>query len=172
MGLKQTPLLNDHFDGGHNLNQGQKQANRKNLSTILQDIQNQLNKAVQVYKFNYDFAVDGGGTGTIALREDGENVAATPIPDNSIMVYAYVDILTAIVSTGNNGTIALQLNSAGDILAAVDGDSLGANIVEGLPLTGPTLTKTTAARTVSLVISVNNFTAGKFDVYVHTVQGS
>src|ERR1043166_6495513 len=61
----------------------------------------------------YDFAVDGGGTGTITLRSnDG------PIPIGSVILDGYLDVTTACLSA--TGTIALQAEAAADPRAARD----------------------------------------------------
>lgn len=190
-------LIDDtHFEGGKNLNVGQREGDDKVLADIINDNQAQVNTnqtalalntthrssdgtnhadvvsntaalaaRVVVTRFTYDFAVDAGATGTIVLG------GTTPILDNAILVYAYLDIRTAVVSVGNNGTMALQFQSAGDLLATVDADTLAGVDVLLIPGATPLAIKATTARGVSLVIATNNFTAGVFDVYLHTIQG-
>ena len=105
----------------------------------------------------YDFAVDGGATGTITLR--GDNA----IPAGSVITGGFIDIETSCASA--TGTIAVQAEGAGDILAT----SLEAALTSGrksvVPAgTGATSVKTTAARNIKIVIATAAFTAGKFTV--------
>lgn len=118
-------------------------------------------KAWKVWQGDYDFAVDGGGTGlpqTITLRSnDG------PIPIGSVIEMGFVDVTTAALSA--TGTIALQVESAGDMVAAVGqaGWTLGRKSI--IPAgTGATAVKTTAERNPAMVIATAAFTAGKFSV--------
>src|SRR5262245_64217719 len=71
-----------------------------------------LTGKLQKWQGNYDFAVDGGGTGTIVLRtKDG------PIPNGAVLMGGVIDVTTACLS--GTGTMALQSEGAGDLLAAV-----------------------------------------------------
>lgn len=106
---------------------------------------------------DYDFAVDGGAVSTITLR--GDNT----IPTGSVITGGYVDIETACLSA--TGTIAVQVESAADMLAA----SLQAALTTGrksvIPVgTGATSVKTTAERNIKIVVATAAFTAGKFRV--------
>lgn len=112
---------------------------------------------VKTVQADYDFAVDGGATGTITLR--GDNT----IPAGAVITGGYVDIETACASA--TGTIAVQAEGAGDILAT----SLEAALTTGrksvIPVgTGATSVKTTVARNVKIVVATAAFTAGKFRV--------
>lgn len=120
---------------------------------------------VIVHKFTYDESVLGGELSTIALT------GGTPIPDNAILVYAYLDILTTVVSDAS-GTLALQMQGAEDVLAVVTDPSTLSGVVMGEPIVGPTLTKASAARGCSIVIGTTVIASGKFDVYLHVVLGS
>jgi len=106
----------------------------------------------------YDFDVDGGDTGDIAL--------GVTIPDNAIIIDGLLDIITPCVSVSDNGTIALKAQTAGDLLDTVDADTLSG--VEALiPVgTAATAIKLTAARELTLTIATNDLTAGKFIVLV------
>lgn len=106
----------------------------------------------------YDFAVDAGGTGEIA--------SSMTIPDNAVITQVLIDIITAMASAGGAGTIALKANSTGDLLAAVDADTLS-GIVAGIPVsTAATAVKTTASRVLGFEIGTEDLTAGKFQVHV------
>lgn len=105
----------------------------------------------------YSFARQGGAVGTIALDGDAQ------IPNGSVILGGYIDVTVAALSA--TGTIAITVESAGDILAAVGqaGFTLGRKSV--LPaFTGATAIKTTAARTISAAIATAPYTAGVFRV--------
>ena len=106
---------------------------------------------------DYDFAVDGGAVSTITLRGDNS------IPSGAVITGGYVDVETACASA--TGTIAIQTEGAGDILAATAEAGLTAGRKSVVPAgTGATSVKTTAARNVKIVIATAAFTAGKFRV--------
>ncbi len=133
-----------------------------------------LNQKVGCLRLRYDFAVEGGATGTYTLRDENGNYPVLPI--GAIVTQVFVDIITAVVSTSNDGTFALNLNAAGDLLAAVDADTFP--LSAGHPTTGiPTgaaavMVKATAARQITMAIATHAFTSGKFDVFVYFVLGS
>jgi hypothetical protein len=108
----------------------------------------------------YDFSVNGGAVSTISLlNEEGEVVK---IPDKAVVTTAYIDVITAMASSGGTGTIALTIQSAGDLKAAVDADTLS-GIVACIPVgTAATSIKLTAERTLSVAIATEALTAGKF----------
>lgn len=135
--------------------------------TPVEDLAICLNQKRGVLKCKYDFAVDGGAVGTILLNDENGNPAI--LPDKAIITQVYLDILTAFVSTGNNGTIALKANSSGDLLAAVDADTLS-GVSAGVPVgTAATMVKLTAERQISLVVATNAMTAGKANFFVEFV---
>lgn len=109
----------------------------------------------------YDFAVDGGAIGSITLRPLlGDNV----IPAGSVILGGYLEIDTGF-TTGTGATMAINVESAGDIVAAT--------IVSGAPYsttgrksivpagTGATSVKTTVARSIVATIATGTVTAGK-----------
>jgi hypothetical protein len=113
----------------------------------------------KVYVGEYDFAIDGGGTGTIVLR----NVAASasPIPNGSIIQAGHVEVVTAVASA--TGTVALTVETAADILAATGAAGLTLGVKSIIPAgTGATAVKTTAERSPAMVIATAALTAGKF----------
>ncbi len=113
----------------------------------------------KVYVGEYDFAIDGGGTGTIVLR----NVlsSAGPIPAGAIIQSGHVEVLTAVASA--TGTVAITVESAADILAATGQAGLTLGVKSIIPAaTGATAVKTTAERSPSMVIATAALTAGKF----------
>jgi hypothetical protein len=109
----------------------------------------------------YDFAVDGGAQGTIALT------GAPTIPDKACVWVESYEVLTTCTSGGGDAaTITLQLPTDGPLLTAA-AISDGANPWDkGLKIseTGPGALpkKTTAARVPSLLVGGGqNLTAGK-----------
>ncbi len=115
-------------------------------------------KKLKEWRGEYDFAVDGGAQGTITLRTD-DGV----IPNGAVVFGGYLDITTACLSA--TGTMALQVEGAGDILAATAQAGLTVGIKDILPdCTGSACVKTTAERNPKLVIATADFTAGVFSL--------
>ena len=134
--------------------------NKMNSTAYKVKMGNQLDSQKGSVKAIYDFAVSGGAVSTISLLDD--DGVAVVLPDNAIITSVYVDIITAMVSTGGTGTIALNSEGAGDLLAAVDADTLS-GIAAGIPVgTAATAVKLTAERTLSVAIATAALTAGKF----------
>lgn len=116
-------------------------------------------RALKTWKGEYDFAVDAGAIGTLALRSDDG-----PIPAGSYIEGGVLDVLT-LFTTGTAATAALTVEGANDIVAAT--------VVSGAPYsttgnksivpagTGATAIKTTVSRQPSIVIAVGTVTAGK-----------
>ncbi len=115
-------------------------------------------RAEKTWTGQYSFATDGGAIGTITLRsEDG------PIPSGSVITYGYLDV-TTLFTTGTAATMALSVESAGDMVAAT--------VVSGAPYsttgrksiipvaTGATAVKTTASRAPTAAIATGTVTAG------------
>jgi len=109
---------------------------------------------------DYNFATDGGATGTLAL-----NGGQLPVPSGAIIVGGYVDITVALTS-GGAATIACQVEAANDILTAVAVASWTTGRKNVLPsftsgaLTAGTQVKTTAARDISILVAAAGLTAG------------
>jgi hypothetical protein len=123
--------------------------------------------AKTIVRGTYSFAVSGGAVSTISLLDQAGDVIV--LPDNAIITQVYIDIVTAMTSTGGTGTIALTANSSGDLLAAVDADTLS-GVVAGVPVgTAATMVKLTADRTLSVAIATAALTAGKFNAFVEYV---
>lgn len=113
-------------------------------------------RAEKTWAGSYDFAIDGGAAGTIVLRSnDG------PIPNGAVITDGYLDVGSSCLSA--TGTMALQAEGAGDVLAAVGQAGVTAGRKSIIPAgTGATSLKTTAARSPALVIATAPFTAGAF----------
>jgi hypothetical protein len=124
-------------------------------------------QAHKIWRGSYDFAVDGGATGTLALRSnDGA------IPSGAVVTGGYLQV-TAGFTTGTSATGALQVNAANDLQTAT--------IVSGAPFsttgnkdivpdsTGSTAITTTAARAPSFVIGTGTVTAGAFTLILEYI---
>lgn len=115
----------------------------------------------------YDFAVQGGATGTIYLKD--ENGDVIELPNKAIITQSYMDVITACTSAGGAGTIALGVNTTTDIKAAVDADTLS-GVVANIPVgVAANMVKLTAARKLALTIGTEALTAGKFNVFLEFV---
>ncbi len=116
---------------------------------------------IRVARGTYDFAVDGGAIGTIAL------MGQTGIPSGATILGGWLEVTTIAASAGAP-TLAVQVEAAGDIIAAAaysgaPWSTLGLKSV--IPaFTGATSVRTTAARDISLVIAAAALTGGKFDI--------
>lgn len=119
--------------------------------------------AVKFARARYDFAVDGGAVGTIPIGAIG----AEKIPANAVILGGLIEVETAVTS-GGAATVAVQVEAAGDIVAAA--------AVSGAPwstagrksvipaFTGATSVKTSAPREISIVVAAAALTGGVFDV--------
>lgn len=132
------------------------------------DLGDVVDRAKNELWVDYDVAVDGGAVGTIALNKVGklDDVVPATLPDKAIVKNVVFDIITPFVSSGGLGTIAASSEGAGDLLAAVDADTL-ANQVQGIPNdTVAAMVKLTAERTVSVVVGTEALTAGKCRIFI------
>lgn len=137
---------------------------RMDAASPLEGSGKELHRTKNVMKCVWDFAVQGGAVGSLLLLDDLGNAAK--LPSGAIITGGYIDIITAISSTSNDGTIALTAQSAGDLKAAVDGDTLS-GIVALIPVgTAATAIKLTAERQITLTIAVHALLTGKISVYV------
>lgn len=119
--------------------------------------------SIQVAEGVYDFAVDGGAVGNIALR--GENAV---IPSGAIITDVLIDVETLLTS-GGAATVALKAESAADLNAAdaISGAPWSTATAKRGDLDADTApVKTTANRTITATVAVAALTAGKFKVYV------
>jgi hypothetical protein len=124
-------------------------------------------RAPKTWRGAYSFATDGGAIGSITLRsEDG------PIPSGSVITHGYLDVTTGF-TTGSAATMAITVESAGDMVAAT--------VVSGAPYsttgrksiipvaTGATAVKTTASRAPVATIATGTVTAGVLAVVLEYV---
>lgn len=112
----------------------------------------------------YDFATDGGGTGTITLRSSPSDMSGNSVPSGAVVLGGYIDVAIGVASA--TGTVGLALESAGDILAAgTAAGTLTAGRKSIIPaFTGATTVKTTAVRSLTMTIATAALTAGQFTV--------
>lgn len=110
---------------------------------------------------HYDFAVDGGTVGDIALR-------GQKIPQGAIITDVLIDVETVLTS-GGAATVAVKAESAADLNAAdaISGapwSTTGAKRGDLTATSAPI--KTTAERTITATVATSALTAGKFSVIV------
>ena len=115
---------------------------------------------LEVLEATYSFAVSGGAVGTISLNA---------IPQGAIILGGLLEV-EAVPTSAGAATIAVQVEGAGDIIAAAalgvaPWSTVGRKSVVPA-FTGATSVKTTAAQTVDIVIGTAALTAGVFRVYL------
>lgn len=141
---------------------------------------------IQTLSFTYDFAVDGGATGTLTCP--------LAIPDNAIVVDGWVDVLSAVTSGTSAATVALSTGQgAGDLIAAIavsgapfsttgikgtlatfpnlGADAAHDSALEGIALVAGTKIKMTANNKPTVAINVEAVTGGKFEVFIRYFIG-
>jgi len=128
-----------------------------------------LRGSIQVEVASYDFAVQGGATGTVDLLGlDGKPVV---IPQGAIIIDSLIDVITQ-GATSTSATIALTAQTAGDIKAALGAASYN-GLVAGIPVgTAATSIKMTADRTLKATIATGTVTAGKFNVIIEYIYSA
>lgn len=109
----------------------------------------------RIARFTYDFAVNGGAVSTISL--------GVALPARSIITQSWIQTITPIVSTNNDGTLALQCETANNIFTATDIDADSAYAIRAGASDGvaANFKQITSACNISAVIAVHAFTAGK-----------
>ena len=121
---------------------------------------------MRTLKLAYDFAVDGGTAGAITLKDEFGD--AVYLPDNAVIVGAWVEAVTDNTS-GGSATIALGYTGAATaLLAATDFDNAMWDVNK---VTALALTKTTQKSSVLATIAVAALTAGKWNVMIHYYVG-
>lgn len=122
--------------------------------------------ASSLYQFQYDFTVLGGAVSSIPLTQ-----VNGPLPNNFLIQNSCLDIVTGLTggagATGavTSGQVANDLVVA-TIVAGAPFSTTGPKV--NIPLLGTVATwiKTTAQRSPALVIAINAFTAGKFNLFI------
>lgn len=116
----------------------------------------------------YDFAVDGGATGTILLRDvnTGQRIE---LPVGAIVTKSFIDVQTPC-TTSDAGTVAITTGqTAADILAATPAASV-TGIIAGVSTgSAANMKKISSTAKNPAVVIANNLTAGKFRVYMEYV---
>jgi hypothetical protein len=108
----------------------------------------------------YDFAIDGGLVGDIALRGD-------TLPSGAVVTDVLIHVDTVL--TGATATVAIKSEGAADLqsAAAISGapwSTTGAKRATFTATTAPV--KTTADRAITATVGTANLTAGRFRVVV------
>lgn len=119
----------------------------------------------RIARAHYDFAVDGGAVGDIALRGD-------KIPSGAIITDVLINVETVLTS-GGAATVALKSEGAADLnaAAAISGAPWSAAGAKRGDLTATSApVKTTAERTITATVATAALTAGKFSVLVSYVE--
>lgn len=125
------------------------------------------NMEMRTLKVSYDFSVDGGGQGALTLKNAFGDAAY--LPDNAVIVGAWLEGLVDLTS-GGNATVALGYTGAATALvgATAKADaSWNVNAVTALALS-----KTTQKSSILATIGTADLTAGKFDVMIHYYIGA
>ncbi len=125
----------------------------------------------RVARATYDFAEHGGAIGAINL--------GVTVPDDAVVCGGFVDVKTTCTTAGADaGTMALHVQGAGDIVAAIavsDGtnpwDAGLKAIVPKANTPESTGIKLTAARAITATIAGQAFTAGKFTLFLYYLVG-
>jgi hypothetical protein len=123
---------------------------------------------VYLARANYNFESDGGAIGAI--------VSSCVIPNRAVIIGGFISVLdTCATTNGDAGTMAVSVEGANDIRAAVavsTGTSWDAGrqpIVPKRNTPESTSIKTTIARRVTFTIAGEEFTDGRFVVYLEYV---
>ena len=117
----------------------------------------------------YDFSVDAGAQGTIALDDT--------FPDNSTIIRAYYEVLTALTS-GGLATVAfgVEIDDDAGLLAATAFDNAAFSVGYHAFLPDGTVanftTKSIAIRDLIMVIAAADLTAGKIQIWYEYITSS
>ena len=125
------------------------------------------NMEMRTLKLSYDFAVDGGDVGAITLKDAFGDAAY--LPDNAVIVGAWVEGITDLVS-GGSATVALGYTGAATALVGATAKDNAMWNVDAV--TALALSKTTQKSSVLATIATAALTAGKFDVMIHYYVGA
>ena len=126
-----------------------------------------LNRAITV-KGKFDFSIDGGAQGDIALRDDYGN--ALKLPSGALVYNCLINCGTTFTS-GGAAEVGMKIESAGDVIAAntavADWDA-DVNTVTRAVLSANFIT--TAERTVYLTVATADLTDGVADFFIQYVE--
>ena len=124
--------------------------------------------AVKYLEAVYDFSVNGGAIGSIALNDASGN--PLNIPEKAIVINAHIEVETAVTSSGS-ATVAFGLLANTDAFKAATGKAtLVEDYVVGasndLPL------KMAIPTPVMATVAVAALTAGKFRIFIKYIEGN
>jgi hypothetical protein len=124
---------------------------------------------VHVAHGRWDFAVDGGGTGTYVLR--GPDGKAVVLPNKAVVWDCIIDVTTPL-TTSASGTMAFGTGQAGNDLKAATAAASVTGLLACVPVgTASSAIKLTADRTMTVAIATGALTAGKLAVRVQYFLG-
>jgi hypothetical protein len=117
---------------------------------------------------SYDFAVQGGATGTIPLLDVNTGKKIT-LPIGAVITKSWIDVQTPC-TTADAGTLALTSGqTAADILVATAAASV-TGIMPGVSTgTAATMKKISSSAKTPAAVIANNLTNGKLLVYMEYV---
>lgn len=139
---------------------------------VIAEAQKKFDTQDSVLEVIYDFSVDGGAIGTIAMRAATLN---NSLPDNAIITHCYYDVLTTLTTSGGDtGTVAINIPTDGDLQAATSitgGTKYDSGLQECAtkgddPSDPTTFLKTTSTRIPLIVIAGQVVTAGKIKLFI------
>lgn len=112
----------------------------------------------------YDFSVNGGAVSSINLSDEFGNLVIFPI--GAIITNVTLDVITAC-TTSASGTLALDSQAGGDLLAATAAASVTGKLA-GVPVgTAATWVKiATSAKQLKATIATGALTAGKAYIFI------
>ena len=121
----------------------------------------------------YDTALtDSAGVSNKTVAAHGLGVF---LPAKAIIVRSWFQTITGFTSAASTATVAISMESAGDIFAALacsDGKLSGAGFVTGIQDGTIThMVSATVERELVATVAVQAFTAGKLKLFVEYVQG-
>jgi len=125
--------------------------------TAISPTQYLANNDPNIAHFKYDFAVDGGGAGTITPAQ------SDTVPANAIVVEAFFAVTTALAGT-SGGTVALGIGSTHNSLLTATAYGSVTGIVKGVPQT--TAFQQAAAGQINVTIATHDLTAGVIEGWV------
>ncbi len=150
------------LDGTELVELVQSGANKRTTAQAIADLAGSTVPNVEVYKFLYSFAVDGGAVGSVVMR-------GTALPTDFIFRTAFIDVTSVFGSAG----VALAALSIAELpLQLVNATSPGSSPWSSLGIheCQPSTVKFTAPRIPELAISGAALNAGVFNLYVQGVQ--
>lgn len=139
------------------------------LKTPFEGLDLALNQTKGMLKVMYDFTTLGGAISTINLLDENGNAAI--LPAGAIVTNCTFDVITPL-TTSASGTMAVNVEAAGDMKAALAAASWTGKLA-GIPVgTAATWVKTTVPRQVQATIATGAITAGKWYGFIEFVLSS